>query len=235
MVLSGVVEDDDISWERIVGFNMRLDKSKYIMRRLGKYSGGVTHVNLTIPTYLLNHVEARSSSKSLLVTLIVEEYFRRYDILDSKFPNLSSLYFYLLEMDGFAERVKKTGGRDLKTDRSMRAYRAYLNKFKRVVQRRIDEMAGFETAPARLRVVIPKPHIRTRPDRRRQTDSDTELELGRESDTLMERLREDPDAKRELFQQDPQKFKQLFPDDYDDWYKGSDAEHEEEVEEPLGN
>ena len=114
MVLSGVAEDDDISWERIVGFNMRSDKSKYIMRRLGKYSGGVTHVNLTIPTYLLNHVEARSSSKSLLVTLIVEEYFRRYDILDSKFPNLSSLYFYLLEMDGFAERVKKTGGRDLK-------------------------------------------------------------------------------------------------------------------------
>ena len=138
-------------------------------------------------------------------------------------------------MDRFAEKVKKAGGRNLKTDRSMRAYRAYIRKFTRIVQRRVDEMAGFETVPARLRVVVPKPHIRTRPDRRRQTDSDTELELGRESDTIMERLREDTEAKKELFHNDPQRFKQLFPDDYDDWYKGSDAEHEEEEEEPLGN
>ena len=234
-MLFGVAKRDNTSWEYVTDFDMLSDKSKYMMRRLGKYTEGVTHVNLTIPTYLLNHVEAWSSSKSLLVTLIVEEYCRRYEILDSKFPNLSSLYLHLVRMDRFAEKVKKTGGRNHETDRVMRAYRAYIRKFARVVQRGIDEMAGFETAPARLRVVIPVPHPRLRPDRRRQTDSDTERELGRESDTTMERLREDIDAKRELFQQDPQRFKQLFPDDYDDWYKGSDAEHEEEVEEPLGN
>ena len=234
-MLFGVLECDDISWQRIIGFDMQSDKSKYMMRRLGKYTGGVTHVNLTIPTYLLNHVEAWSSSRSLLITLIIEEHFRNSEVLDSKFPNLSSLYLYLLRMDRLAEKVKKTGGRSLKTDQVMRAYRAYIRKFARVVQRRIDEMAGFETAPARLRTVIPVPHLRLRPDRRRQTDSDTERELGKESDTLMERLREDPDAKRDLFQQDPLRFKALFPDDYADWYKGSDAEHEEEEEEPLGN
>ena len=226
MVLSGVVEDDDISWERIVGFNMRSDKSKYIMRRLGKYSGGVTHVNLTIPTYLLNHVEARSSSKSLLVTLIVEEYFRRYDILDSKFPNLSSLYFYLLEMDGFAERVKKTGGRDLKTDRGMRAYRAYLNKFKRVVQRRINEMAGFETAPKRLRVVIPAPHIRTRPDRRRQTDSESEQELGAEA------YADRTDEKNEMYRTDRDRFRQLWPDEYAERRRQDEQRLEDERQDP---
>ena len=234
-MLFGVAKRDNTSWDHVTDFDMLSDKSKYMMRRLGKYAGGVTHVNLTIPTYLLDHVEAWSSSRSLLITLIIEEYFRDSEVLDDKFPNLASLYKCLVAMDRLAVLVKNGGGPSFKTDQVMRAYRAYIRKFARVVQRRIDEMAGFETAPARLRVVIPNPHIRKRPDRRRQTDSDTEFELGRESDTTMERLREDLDAKRELFQQDPQRFKQLFPDDYDDWYKGSDAEHEEEVEEPLGN
>ena len=71
-------------------------------------------------------------------------------------------------------------------------------------------------------------------DRRPRTSPETEQELGRESDSYMERLRDDIEAKRKLFHEDPQRFKELFPDDYDDWYRGSDSEHEEEVEEPLG-
>ena len=83
-----MIEKDEFSWFYVGDFNLLSDKSKYMMRRLGKYSGGVTHVNLTIPTYLLNHVEAWSSSKSLLITLVLEEYLRSCNVLDDKFPSL---------------------------------------------------------------------------------------------------------------------------------------------------
>ena len=225
-MLFGVVEGDDISWQHIIGFDMQSDKSKYMMRRLGKYTGGVTHVNLTIPTYLLNHVEAWSSSKSLLITLIIEEHFRNSEVLDSKFPNLSSLYLYLLRMDRLAEKVKKTGGRNIKTDRRMRAYRAYIRKFARVVQRRIDEMAGFETAPARLRTVIPVPHLRLRPDRRRQTDSESEQELGAEA--YIDRT----DEKNEMYRTDRDRFRQLWPDEYSERRRQDEQRLEDERQDP---
>ena len=203
-MLFGVVKNNEFEWENVVVFDMLSDKSKYMMRRLGKYAGGVTHINLTIPTYLLNHVEAWSSSKSLLITLILEGYLREADVLDDKFPNLARVYGCLVYMDRFAVKTKMAGGHNLETDRTMRAYRAYLRKFTRMVQRRVDEMAGFETAPARLRAMVPEPHVRKRPDRRRQTDSESQQELGAEA--YIDRT----DEKNEMYRTDRDRFRQLW-------------------------
>ncbi len=117
----------------------------------------------------------------------------------------------------------------------MRAYRTYLRKVLRVIKRRTEEMAGFETVPARQRVKVGDPYIRTRPDRRRQTDSDSFRELGKENESYMEYLRENPEAKQELLHEDPQRFKELFPDDYDEWYAESDSRFEEEGDDPHEN
>ena len=63
---------------------------------------------------------------------------------------------------------------------------------------------------------------------------ESEQELGKESDSYMEYLRDNPDAKQELLHEDPERFKELFPDDYDEWYRESDSAYEDEVEESLG-
>ena len=77
--------------------------------------------------------------------------------------------------------------------------------------------------------------IRRPRDRRPKTDFESERELGKESDTYMDYLRENPEAKWDLLRDNPEKFKDMFPDDYDEWYRESDTKFEDEEEEPLGN
>ena len=219
----------------LVDLDLENEDSKYRLRRLCKYAGGSTHVTLTLPTYLVSSVEAWSTSKSLLIAFVIEDFFSRYGALPAKCPALAVAYKYMLAMDRFARKVKSAGGSDRETNRTMRAYKAYFRRLTRVMRRRTLEIAGIESIAVEERYVVPEPRIRLRPDRRRLTDSESARELGKENESEMERLRDDIEARRELFHNDPERFKELFPEDYAEWYGESDSEFEEEVEEPLGN
>ena len=225
----------DAFFEEFLELEMYMDRAKYDMRRLGRIAGGVTRINLTIPTYLLAHIDAWSASRSLFVTFMVEDYLVRNEILPPKIPRLNVLYKYMKAMDRFAQKVKLAGGRNLETDRTMRAYKSYMRKFTRAIRRQMKEMLGIATVAKKVRAVIPVPRPRLRPDRMRQTDSESAQELGKENESYMEYLRDNPEAKQELLHEDPERFKELFPDDYDEWYAESDSRFEDERDDPPEN
>ena len=87
-------------------------------------------------------------------------------------------------------------------------------------------MAGFETVPARERVVIPAPHKRVRLDRRRQTDSESERELG--SEAYVGRA----DEKNEIWRTDRDKFRQMWPSEYNERLRQDEDRREEEHQDP---
>ena len=220
-------KERDWSWEYISLLDLQSKNSKYMMRRLGKYSGGVTHVNLTLPTYLVKHVEAWSSSKSLLITMIIEAYFRRVEQLDDGYPNLARLLANLLAMDQYVKKVKKEGHKGIDTDRALRAYRTYLRKILRKYKRRIEQMSGFEVGAARARSGIRDPHIVKRDDRRRRRqDAISKQEMGPEGYPEIE-------DKQELYRINKDLFKQIFPDLYTEWQAQDENKAEDNRQDPT--
>ena len=126
----------------VIDFDLLKEDSKYKLLKLCKHAGGSTHVTLTLPTYLVQYADMFSSSRSLLITLVLEDYFRREEVLSPKYPSLQTLLKYLLAMDRFAQKVKRTGGSTNETNRTLRAYQAYMRRFTRVIKRRMRETMG---------------------------------------------------------------------------------------------
>ena len=210
----------------LVDFDLDKDNSKYMLRRLCKYAGGSTHVTLTLPTYLVEHINLWSASKSLLITFIIEDYLYREKIMAGNHPSLPALYKYMLAMDRFAQKVKREGGRTKETDRVMRAYKSYIRRFMRVLKRRVKEISGIETVAAKSRLVVPEPRVRLRPDRRRQTDSESEQELGAEA------YADRTDEKNEMYRTDRDRFRQLWPDEYSERRRQDEQRLEDERQDP---
>ena len=96
----------------------------------------------------------------------------------------------------------------------------------RVIRRRMKETAGFETVPARPRVVIPKPYLRSRPDRRSQTDGDSIADLGAEA--YVDRT----DEKNEMYRTDRDRFRQLWPAEYSERRRQDEQRLEDEHQDP---
>ena len=195
----------DAFFEEFLELEMDMDRARYDMRRLGRITGGVTRINLTIPTYLLVNIDAWSASRSLFVAFMVEDYMARNEILPPGCPRLNVLYKFMKAMDRFAKRVKLAGGRNLETDRTMRAYQTYMRRFTRAIRRQMNEMLGVATAAKKLRAVIPVPKLRLRPDLRRRTDAESIQDLG--SEYYADRT----DEKNEMYRTDPDKFKSIWP------------------------
>ena len=217
----------DAFFEEFLELEMYMDRAKYDMRKLGRLAGGVTRINLTIPTYLLVNIDAWSASRSLFVTFMVEDYLSRNEILPPGCPRLNVLYKFMKAMDRFAQKVKDAGGRNLETDRTMRAYQTYMRRFTRAIRRQMKEMLGVATAAKKVRKVIPKPHIRTRLDRRRLTDAESKQELGAEYYADRE------DEKNELFRTDPDKFKRFWPDEFIERKRQDGQQAEDDRQDPT--
>ena len=214
------------STEFLFDFDLMDGDAKYRLRKLCKYTGGSTHLTITLPTYLVKHLEIWTESKSLFLAFIIEDYLIREEVMCSGIPSLPVLYKYMLAMDRFAQKVKREGGRTKETDRVMRAYKAYIRRFMRVLKRRMNEISGIETVAAKPRVVIPGPYLRSRPDRRRQTDSESEQELGAEA--YVDRT----DEKNEMYRTDRARFKRLWPDEYSERRRQDEQRLEDERQDP---
>ena len=221
-------DDDDWwwRWEFLSTFNLKSKKNKYMMRRLGKYSGGVTHVTLTMPTYLVRHIEAWSSSKSLMITLIVEAYFRTVRQLDDGHPDLVRLLANLLAMDTYVELIKKENLEGIEVDRRIRSFRTYLRKVLRKNNRHIDKMCGFEVGSAMVRDNVREPHVVKRDDRRRKTSGESAAELGKEGYP-------DDEDKKELYRTNRSLFKEIFPELYAEWRAQDENKAEDDRQDPT--
>ena len=205
---------------------MNMLRAKYDMRKLGRLAGGVTRINLTIPTYLLGEIDNWSGSRSLFITFMVEEYMARNGILPKGYPRLNVLYRFIHAMDKFAQRVKDAGGRNKETDRDMRAYKTYMRQFTRAIRRQMKKMCGVAVAAEKMRTVIPEPKRRLRPDLRRLTDAESKQELGPEAYP-------DIEDKRELYRTNRSLFKQTFPDLYAEWRAQDENKAEDDRQDPT--
>ena len=224
-----IVEDPiEFEYGFVAGSALPDGRHKSIMRRMGKYAGGVTHVQLTIPTYLIETIDGFTSSRSAYITLAVEKQMRYSGLLGRKFPSLGLLYRALVHMDLYVMRFKSEGGRTLETDRMMRAYRSYFKRFERMMLRRIEDIARVRRSWLGVRVEIKEPYIRTRPDRRRQTDSDSEADLGAEA------FADKPEDKNEMYRTDRDRFKRLFPVEYAERRRQDEERLEDDRQDPAG-
>ena len=215
-----------IEYDFIAGSLLPKDRHRSIMRRMGVYSGGVMHVQLTIPKYLIDVIDRFTTSRSAYITLAVEKQMRMSGLLHRKYPSLGLLYRTLVHMDLFAMRYKSTGGRNREAVRMMRAYRSFFKRFERMMQQTLDWAAGFGVYPFEPHVEAKSPYIRTRPDRRRQTDSDSEIDLGAEA--WVDRT----DEKNEMYRTDRNRFKRLFPSEYAERRRQDEQRLEDERQDP---
>ena len=228
---------DTMEYTFVAGSTLPAGRHKSIMRRIGKYSGGVTHVTLTIPTYLIDTIDLFTSSRSAYITLAVEKHMRYAGLLNHKWPSLTRLYYYLVHMDLWAMQLRSKGRPDwsIEKDKTIKSYRAYFKRFGRHMQEMVAEVANLRLAYGKLRKEIREPFIRSRPDMVRKPDSESARELGKENESYMEFLREHPEAKRELYHESPEIFKSLFPDDFEEWEMESDSKYENERDDPPEN
>ena len=217
----------DAFFEEFLELEMYMDRAKYDMRKLGRITGGVTRINLTIPTYLLVNIDAWSASRSLFVTFMVEDYLARNEILPPKCPRLNILYRYMKATDRFAKKVKLAGGRNLETDRTMRAYRTYMRRFTRAIRRQMKEMLGVATAAKKIRAVIPAPKQRLRPDLVRRTDAESKQDMGAEYYIDKE------DEKNEMYRTNPDKFKSIWPDEFIERKRQDGQQAEDDRQDPT--
>ena len=218
--------DDDVDFSYLIYAGMDKAHAKYDMRKLGRLAGGVTRINVTIPSYLLLYLDCWTGSRSLFITFMIEDYMSRNEILPAKYPRLTVLYKFMKLMDKYAQKVKDAGGRNLETDRMMRAYRSYMHKFARAVRREMKKVMGIATVAKKAREVIPEPRIRTRPDLRRKQDAISKQEMGPEGYPETE-------DKRELYRTNKNLFKQIFPDLYTEWQAQDENKAEDDKQDPT--
>ena len=217
----------DAFFKEFLELEMDMDRARYDMRRLGRITGGVTRINLTIPTYLLVNIDAWSASRSLFVTLMVEDYMSRNEILPPGCPRLNVLYKFMKAMDRFAKKVKLAGGRNRETDRTMRAYQTYMRRFTRAIRRQMKEMLGVAAAAKKLRSVIPVPKLRLRPDLQSRTDAESIQDLGAEY------YADRTDEKNEMYRTDPDKFKSIWPTEFYERKRQDGQQAEDDRQDPT--
>ena len=215
-----------IEYDFIAGSLLPKDRHRSIMRRMGVYSGGVMHVQLTIPKYLIDVIDRFTTSRSAYITLAVEKQMRMSGLLHKRYPSLGLLYRTLVHMDLFAMRFKSTGGQNRETVRMMRAYRAFFKRFERMMKQTLDWAAGFGVLPFEPHAAVKKPYTRTRPDRRRQTDSDSKKDLGSEAHA------DETDKKNEIWRTDRDKFRQMWPSEYNERLRQDEQRIEDERQDP---
>ena len=212
-------------FDEIADTPLTSERSKYIMRRLGKYTGGVSHIQVTIPTYILEQIDVWSSSRSFFITLVVERYLRRTEKLDGKYPSLGDLYYWLVCYDDFAARVKQQG-RTAESERERRAYIACFKRYLRAIGSRLNELGAVGHPAPKPRVKIQDPYIRERGDRRRMADPDSVLDLGAEA--YVDRT----DEKNEMYRTDRDRFRQLWPAEYAERRRQDEQRLEDERQDP---
>ena len=225
-----VKADARISRQTGPAVNFSLFFGRHHMNSLFRHVGKVGRCQVIVPTYLLRYVDCVSDSRSLFVSMLVDDLLRKMNRRTGKAASIRKLHGLMVGL-----RVA-SGGRDPHDVGYYHIFRirhVYLKRWLRVTGIKIAKLCGTYTEKMKLlpRVKIRRPYVRIW---QRRTDSESEMELGKESDSYMEYLRDNPDAKQELLHEDPERFKELFPDDYDEWYRESDSAYEEEVEEPLG-
>ena len=214
-----------VEFDEIADTTLANDKAKYILRRMGKYTGGVSHIQVTIPTYLLEQIDVWSNSRSFFITLVVERYLRRTEKLDGKYPSLAELYYWLVCYDDFAAKVKREG-RSAQSDRERRAFLACFKRYLRAIGNRLNELGGVGYTKPKPRVKIQDPYIRERRDRRRLEDSDSISDLGAEA--FVDRT----DEKNEIWRTDRDRFRQMWPSEYIERLRQDEDRREEERQDP---
>ena len=219
---------DTMEYTFIAGAVLPEGRHKSIMRRIGKHSGGVTHVTLTIPTYLIDTIDSFTSSRSAYITLAVEKHMRYAGLLNNKWPSLTRLYYYLVHMDLWVMQLQARGRNSwaVDKDKMVKAYRAYFKRFERHMQNRVNELVFFRHFGSSLRKEIREPYIRTRPDMVRRTDSESESDLGAEA--WVDRT----DEKNEMYRTDPDRFKGLWPVEFAERKRQDGQQFEDDRQDP---
>ena len=205
-----------------VEVGVRKHSGGYPMRELSKCAGGVEHVPLTIPKYLLKYVELMAHSTSVFVTMLIERFFRKEKMLDAKAPPLGQL---LSVMRAYRKILGKRGDRNAGY-RRLKVRQVYFKRWRRVLEVRMARLTGVKTGGAKLppRVVVRMPYTRTRQER---TDSESERELGKEA------FADEPEKLFEMYRQDPKGFSVTHPDQYKTFRKNDpDAMLEDRVDDP---
>ena len=219
---------DTMEYTFVAGAILPEGRHKSIMRRIGKHSGGVTHVTLTIPTYLIDTIDSFTSSRSAYITLAVEKHMRYAGLLNNKWPSLSRLYYHLVHMDLWVQQLQARGraGWSIDKDKVVKSYRAYFKRFERYMEERVNDLAGLRTSFGGMRKEIREPYIRTRPDMVRRTDSESESDLGAEAYV------DKTDEKNEIYRTDRDKFRQLWPAEYAERRRQDEQRLEDERQDP---
>ena len=223
--------NDRISDEVGPAANFGLFFGRHHVNTLFGHVGKVVRCQLAVPTYLLTYVDCVSDSRSLFMSMVVDDLLRRNRRRTGKAASIRELH--RLKFD----RWVASGGRDSQDAGYYDIFRTrhvYLKRRRRYVDYVTAVVSGASLEKKKLqpRIGVRRPYLRIRKSR---TDSESERELGSESETWRENMRENLEAMRDLFHNNPELFKEKFPDTYDDWYSESDAAYEEEEEEPLGN
>ena len=208
--------------------NFGLFFGRHHVNTLFGHAGKVARCQVIVPAYLLTYVDCVSDSRSLFISMVVDDLLRRNRRRTGKAASIRKLHNLM-----FDRRVA-SGGRDsydVGYDNIFRTRHVYLKRRRRYVDcmTAVVSEASLEKKKLQPRIDVRRPYLRIR---KRQTDSESQHEHRYESDTWRENMLENPEAMRDLFHNDPELFKEKFPDTYEDWYRGSDAAHEEENEEP---
>ena len=215
---------DTMEYTFVAGATLPKGRHKSIMRRIGKHSGGVTHVTLTIPTYLVDTIDAFTSSRSAYITLAVEKHMRYAGLLNYKWPSLTRLYYHLVHMDLWAMQLRIKGRPDwsIDNDKTIKSYRAYFKRYERQMQELVDHLVGLRSSFGGLRKEIREPYVRTRPDMVRKTDSESTSDLGAEAHV------DRTDEKNEIWRTDRDKFRQMWPSEYNERLRQDEDRKEQE-------
>ena len=219
---------DTMEYTFIAGAVLPEGRHKSIMRRIGKHSGGVTHVTLTIPTYLIDTIDSFTSSRSAYITLAVEKHMRYAGLLNNKWPSLSRLYYHLVHMDLWVMQLQARGsnGWAVDKDKMVKAYHAYFKRFERHMKDMVDDLVHHRHFFVKLRKEIREPYIRTRPDMVRRTDSQSTSDMGSEAHI------DKTDQKNEIWRTDRDKFRQMWPSEYNERLRQDEQRLEDERQDP---
>ena len=203
----------------------------YHVKNLFKYAGESGHFQVTIPKYLLKYVDYVTDSRSSFVAVLIDDWLRKKGRRSGNTVSLSKLFNLMVERRA---SLGGYGASNAHLHPRLQARHLYFKRHSRYLDVLIAEVSGNSTKAMKLppRVKVQRPYVRIRKSR---TDSESERELGPESETWREKMLENPEAMRDLFHNNPELFKEKFPDTWEEWHSESDAAYEEEEEEPLGN
>ena len=152
-------------------------QNKYTVNDICKHTGGGTYVNITIPTYLKNHIDATDLKTPLFLILAIEDYLMLME--DDHAANLSKIIINLILHRAAAERkTPQDRIRAVLFRRHNDALRGVVNIYRKKIR----------GGKLKARCVIKEPAIRIRADR---------ISPDYEGVTLLELRELNPDAYKE--------------------------------------